>query len=132
MSATKIYRFKRDSYVIDVALEIRNTGAAPVTPYAYFQLTHDGKSSADANAVADTFGAQSFNGYAVYTEEKKFQKVPLTDIDKGKADYVKQASDGWLAYVQHYFVVGLGAGGQASRASTRWRSAPMASTPAAR
>ena len=62
--------------------------------------------SADANAVASTFGAQSFNGFAVYTEEKKFQKVPLTDIDKGKADYVKQANDGWLAYVQHYFVAG--------------------------
>ena len=104
LSATKVYRFKRDSYVIDVALEVRNAGAAPVTPYAYFQLTHDGKSSADANAVASTFGAQSFNGYAIYTEEKKFEKVQLTDIDKGKADFLKQSSDGWLAYVQHYFV----------------------------
>jgi len=104
LSATKVYRFKRDSYVIDVALEIRNAGAAPIAPYAYFQLTHDGKSSADANAVASTFGAQSFNGYAIYTEEKKFEKVQLTDIDKGKADFVKQSSDGWLAYVQHYFV----------------------------
>ena len=53
-----------------------------------------------------TFGAQSFNGFAVYTEEKKFQKVQLTDVDKGKADFLKQASDGWLAYVQHYFVAG--------------------------
>jgi YidC/Oxa1 family membrane protein insertase len=69
-------------------------------------LTHDGKSSADANAVASTFGAQSFNGFAIYTDEKKFQKVSLTDIDKGKADFVKQASDGWLAFVQHYFVAG--------------------------
>ena len=104
LSVTKVFRFKRDSYVIDVAFEIRNQGAAPVTPFAYFQLTHDGKTSADANAVASTFGAQSFNGYAIYTEEKKFQKVELTDIDKGKADFVKQSSDGWLAYVQHYFV----------------------------
>jgi len=104
LAVTKIYRFKRDSYVIDVALEIRNQGAAPVTPFAYFQLTHNGKSSADANAIASTFGAQSFNGYAIYTEEKKFQKVQLADIEKGKADFAKQASDGWLAYVQHYFV----------------------------
>ena len=104
LSAAKVYRFKRDSYVIDVALEISNTGPAPVTPYAYFQLTHDGKSSADANAVASTFGAQSFNGYAIYTEEKKFEKVTLTDVDKGKADFLKQSSDGWIAYVQHYFV----------------------------
>jgi YidC/Oxa1 family membrane protein insertase len=104
LAATKVYRFKRDSYVIDVALEIHNAGAAPVTPYAYFQLTHDGKSSADANAIASTFGAQSFNGFAVYSEEKKFQKVELPDIDKGKTDFIKQGSDGWLAYVQHYFV----------------------------
>src|SRR6185295_11915713 len=104
LAATKVYRFKRDSYVIDVALEIRNAGAGPVTPYAYFQLTHDGKSSADANAIASTFGAQSFNGFAIYSEEKKFQKVELPDIDKGKADFVKQGTDGWFAYVQHYFV----------------------------
>ncbi|HUN67404.1 MAG TPA: membrane protein insertase YidC [Burkholderiales bacterium] len=104
LAVTKVYRFKRDSYVIDVALEIRNQGAAPVSPFAYFQLTHNGKTSADANAVASTFGAQSFSGYAVYTEEKKFQKVHLADIDKGKADYVKQSGDGWVAYVQHYFV----------------------------
>ncbi len=106
LSVTKVYRFQRDSYVIDVALEMRNAGNQPVTPYAYFQLTHDGKSSADANAVAETFGAQSFNGFAVYTEEKKFQKVHLADIDKGKPDFIKQTSDGWFAYVQHYFVAG--------------------------
>ncbi len=106
LTATKLYRFTRDSYVIEVALEIRNTGAQPVSPYAYFQLTHNGKPSAAANVVAETFGAHSFNGFAVYTEEKKFQKVHLTDIDKGKTDFVKQAGDGWLAYVQHYFVAG--------------------------
>ena len=106
LDVTKVYRFKRDSYVIDIALEIRNAGAQPVSPYAYFQLTHDGKSSADANAVAETFGAQSFNGFAVYTDEKKFQKVYPADIDKSKADFAKQASDGWFAYVQHYFVAG--------------------------
>jgi len=106
LSVTKVYRFKRDSYLIDVTIEVKNGGPAPATLATYFQLTHDGKSSANSNAVASTFGAQSFNGYAVYTEEKKFEKVQLPDVDKGKADYIKQAKDGWLAYVQHYFVAG--------------------------
>ncbi|HTP61613.1 MAG TPA: membrane protein insertase YidC [Burkholderiales bacterium] len=114
LEVTKTYRFKRDSYLIEVALEMHNKGAAPVAPATYFQFTHDGKPPADANtgaqnifdSIAHTFGAQSFFGYAVYTEEKKFQKVHLTDIDKNKADYVKQSNDGWLAYVQHYFVAG--------------------------
>ena len=77
-----------------------------LAPATYFQFTHNGKSSTDANTVAQTFGAQSFNGFAVYTDAKKFEKIHLADIDKGKADYVKEASDGWLAFVQHYFVAG--------------------------
>ena len=104
---TKTYRFKRDSYVVEVALEIRNEGTQPVAPYAYFQLTHDGKSAASSNSVAQTFGAQSFHGFAVYSEEKKFQKIKVEEIDKDKADYLKRASDGWFAFVQHYFVAGF-------------------------
>ena len=106
LAATKTYRFHRDSYLIDVVLEITNGGAAAVSPATYFQFTHDGGITGSANAVASTFGAQSFNGFAVYTEERKFQKVHGSDLDKGKGDYVRQASDGWLAYVQHYFVAG--------------------------
>ena len=103
----KTYRFKRDSYVIDVQLDIQNGGEAAIAPYAYVQLTHDGKPSGSANAVAESFGAQSFTGFAVYSDEKKFQKVAPADVDKGKADFVKQASDGWIAFVQHYFVAGI-------------------------
>jgi len=100
----KIYTFKRDSYVIDVALEIRNPGAAPFATYSYFQLTHDGKTETNVNTVAETFGAQSFIGFGIYTDERKFEKVHPSDLDKGKAEHVKQASSGWLAFVQHYFV----------------------------
>jgi YidC/Oxa1 family membrane protein insertase len=100
----KVYTFRRGSYVVDVALEIRNPGNAPLASYSYFQLTHDGKPDANPNTVAETFGAQSFIGFAVYTEERKFEKVHGSDLDKGKAEHVKQAANGWLAFVQHYFV----------------------------
>jgi len=100
----KVYTFHRNSYVIDVALHLTNRSAAPIATYAYFQLTHDGKPEGQRNSVAETFGAQSFTGFALYSEEHKFQKVHTADIDKGKADYVRQAKDGWLALVQHYFV----------------------------
>jgi len=100
----KVYTFRRNSYVIDLQLHVQNRSPAPVTSYAYFQLTHDGKPEGNRNSVAETFGAQSFTGFAVYSEEHKYQKVPPADLDKGKADYVKQAKDGWLALVQHYFV----------------------------
>jgi YidC/Oxa1 family membrane protein insertase len=104
LEVSKIYSFKRDSYVIDVALEMRNSASAPAATYAYFQLTHDGTPDTPTNSIAATFGAQSFIGFGVYTEERAFQKVHLSDLDKGKSDHVKQAADGWLAFVQHYFV----------------------------
>src|SRR5919197_4570427 len=83
----KIYTFRRNSYVIDVAMRVHNGGSAPVGTYAYFQLTHDGKPEGQRNSVAETFGAQSFTGFAVYSEEHKYQKVRPADIDKGKADF---------------------------------------------
>ena len=104
VAVDKIYTFHRDSYVIDVTLEIQNKGAAPIAPYAYFQFTHDGKPAASANTVAETFGAQSFVGFAAYSKEKAFEKVHPSDIDKGKVDIQKRSDNGWLAFVQHYFV----------------------------
>src|SRR3954470_22725546 len=104
LEVEKTYRLHRNSYVVDVGLRVRNPAPGPVSTYAYFQLTHDGKPEGNRNAVAETFGAQSFTGFGVYSEEHKFQKVAPADVDKAKADYVKQAKDGWLAVVQHYFV----------------------------
>jgi YidC/Oxa1 family membrane protein insertase len=98
----KVYTFRRNSYVIDVALTVRNQGAAPFTPYAYFQFTHDGKAAANVNKVAETFGAQSFIGFAIYTAEKAYEKVHPSDLDKAR--FERRADSGWLAFVQHYFV----------------------------
>jgi YidC/Oxa1 family membrane protein insertase len=100
----KVYAFKRDSYVIEIRLELRNPGSAAVSTYTYFQLTHDGKPDGNSNTVAESFGAQSFTGFSVYTEERKFEKVHPSDLDKNKADHIKHADNGWLAFVQHYFV----------------------------
>src|SRR6185436_18814740 len=86
LEVTKTYTFRRDTYMVDIALEVRNTGAQPAAPYAYFQFTHDGQPAADANKLAQSFGAQSFFGFAVYTAEKAFQKIHPSDIDKSKVD----------------------------------------------
>ena len=104
LTVEKVYTFKRNSYIVDVTLELRNAGGAPVAPHAYFQLTHDGKQPAGGSSLAQSFGAQSFNGFAEYTTVKNFEKAQYSDIDKGKVDHAKQATDGWIAFIQHYFV----------------------------
>ena len=98
----KTYTFHRGSYVIDVAQEIHNSSKEPLATHAYFQLTRDGKPPADDKAMVSTF-----TGFAVYTEQDKFVRVPFDDVAKGKAPYPKTADDGWIAAIQHYFVSAL-------------------------
>ena len=98
VQVTKIYRFRRGSYLADVAFEIQNQGAAAMQPYAYFQLVRDGKPPAGDSAMLPTF-----TGVAVYTDKDKFKKVTFEEIDKGKTSYPKNANDGWIAVIQHYF-----------------------------
>jgi YidC/Oxa1 family membrane protein insertase len=94
----KTYRFRRNSYLVDVGFEIVNKGAKPVQPYAYFQLVRDGNPPAGDSAMLPTF-----TGIAVYTEKEKFQKVSFEDVAKAKTPYPKNSEDGWIAILQHYF-----------------------------
>ncbi len=101
VKVTKILTFHRASYQIEIAEEIRNGTASPVSTFAYFQLTRDGKAP-----PGDPRMAQTYTGAALYTEQDKFQKVPFSDIDKGKLPS-KKSTDGWIAIIQHYFVAAL-------------------------
>ena len=78
--------------------EVVNTGTAPVAPQLYLQLVRDGSKLPGESSFYSTF-----TGPAVYTEAKKFHKIEFSDIDKGKADIDKQATNGYVAMVQHYF-----------------------------
>jgi YidC/Oxa1 family membrane protein insertase len=102
---TKVYSFKRGSYVIDVAYEIANKGDKPIAPYAYFQFLRDGNPPTEQAAQTSAFaGVTTFTGPAIYTEEAKFHKVDFSDIAKSKQSHVKKAKDGWIGIIQHYFV----------------------------
>jgi YidC/Oxa1 family membrane protein insertase len=105
VTASKTYTFKRNSYVVDVRYDIKNSGAAVINPSAYFQFVRDANPPEGESSGSNPFtGIATFTGPAVYSEAKKFQKVAFSDIDKNKTDYPKDSSDGWVAMVQHYFV----------------------------
>jgi YidC/Oxa1 family membrane protein insertase len=94
----KIYRFHRGSYLIDVSFEIANKGTGVLQPYGYFQMVRDGNPPVGDSAMLPTY-----TGVAIYTEKEKFQKFKFEDIVKGKAQYPKNSSEGWIAVIQHYF-----------------------------
>ncbi|MDO8813460.1 MAG: membrane protein insertase YidC [Gallionella sp.] len=99
LKVTKVITFRKGSYLVDVAYELENTGPQPVAANSYFQLIRDSAALAGSSAFLPTYV-----GAAVYTDKEKFQKVEFPEIEKGKVDYPKQAQDGWIGILQHYFV----------------------------
>ncbi|MGE8670873.1 MAG: membrane protein insertase YidC [Achromobacter mucicolens] len=98
VKVTKTFTLHRGRYDIDVRHDLANVGAAPVAPSLYLQIERDGNDPADTSSFYHTF-----TGFAVYSEQDKFQKSTFSDIQKKKASYIKQADNGWIAVVQHYF-----------------------------
>jgi YidC/Oxa1 family membrane protein insertase len=98
LKLVKTYTLTRGSYAIKVNHQVVNTGNAAVSPQLYVQLVRDGNKPEGESAFYSTF-----TGPAVYTEAKKYQKIEFTDIEKGKAEFEKNAPQGYVAMVQHYF-----------------------------
>jgi YidC/Oxa1 family membrane protein insertase len=95
-----IYTFKRDNYIVDVTHEVTNGSTAAIAPSAYFHLHRDSKSSGGANTMIGIF-----TGPAVFTEKEKYKKIDFKDLEKKKVNlHPAQATDGWVAMVEHYFV----------------------------
>ncbi|MBC9906055.1 MULTISPECIES: membrane protein insertase YidC [Achromobacter] len=98
VKVTKTFTLHRGRYDIDVRHDLANVSAGPVSPALYLQLERDGNDPADTSSFYHTF-----TGFAVYSEQDKFQKITFSDIEKKKASYIKQSDNGWIAVVQHYF-----------------------------
>ena len=94
----KTYTLSRGSYAVAVKHEVVNNASSAVSPQLYLQLVRDGNKPPGESSFYSTF-----TGPAVYTEAQKYQKVEFSDIEKNKVEIEKQASNGYVAMVQHYF-----------------------------
>jgi YidC/Oxa1 family membrane protein insertase len=98
VKVSKVYTFRRNSYLIGLSHEIDNGGNKEIAAHAYYQLQRDTQSPASESSMVSTF-----TGPAEYTEQGKFQKIDFGDIEKGNAKFERQADNGWMAMIQHYF-----------------------------
>ncbi|SCK11786.1 membrane protein insertase YidC [Vogesella sp. LIG4] len=99
VKVSKVYTFTKGSYLINVRYDVTNGGSTPLALTAYYRMLRDGKAPAGEGRFAHTF-----TGPAVYTAENAFQKVDFADLDKGKAEYTKNATNAWVGMIQHYFM----------------------------
>lgn len=97
----KRYTFERGSYLIRLSHIIRNHGDTAWKGHLYGQIKRDG--SSDPGSERGGFAPMpTFMGAAWWTEEQKYNKLDLDDIQD---DPIKTTQPGgWIAMVQHYFV----------------------------
>ncbi len=97
ISVTKTLRFKRDSYVIDVAYDVENGGGEEWAGRSYQQLQR--------GEIGRAGFIYTFSGVALSSDEDRYQKFDYGDLED--ADIDVDIKNGWIAFLQHYFVVAL-------------------------
>ncbi len=99
VSVTKTYTFKRGSYAVSVTYVVNNSSSAEWQGASYVQLfRHDlpvSYSMLDATTIA-------YRGPAIYNG-KGYRKLQVSDSEDSK--YQASTTGGWMAGLQHYFVV---------------------------
>ena len=106
----KTFTFRRGHYDIGVRHEVENTGATPVSPSLYLQITRDNGKIGDESTFYKTY-----TGPALYTDAEHFHKISFDDIAKKDAFQPKPADNGWVAMIQHYFLTAWVPTGNAQR-----------------
>ncbi len=98
VTVEKRYRFKPDSYSVDVEYIVSNGSPEEITVHQYEQLKRNEESSRQGMVY-------TFTGAALSTPEKRFEKFDIDDLtDQPLAE---TARDGWVGIIQHYFVAAL-------------------------
>ena len=98
LGINKIYTFHRNSYVIDMDVDINNGTSEEWTGRFYRQLQRSEVTSEEQSRFIYTF-----TGGVVSNELNKYEKVDLDEMATWKAEqsYIR---GGWVAMIQHYFL----------------------------
>lgn len=96
IQVTKTYRFQRGSYLINMNQSVSNQSAQPWTGRPYQQLQRRPFKDPNSNTFIRTY-----TGGVIYNEEKKYEKI---DFDDMATDINIDATNGWSAMIQHYFL----------------------------
>ena len=98
LQVTKKYRFKRNSYLIDVDYDIKNDSGDVFSAYAYAQFNRN-RPQNGAGLI------YTYTGAVFSSEDNQYEKIDFGDLDDHAFD--KRTPHGWSAMLQHYFVAAL-------------------------
>jgi YidC/Oxa1 family membrane protein insertase len=98
LKVTKTYRFRRNSYHVEVDYLIENNTGEPFSAYSYSQFNR-------IRPQDDSGFIYTYTGAVFSSEGNEYDKIKFDDLDD--AAFNHKAVNGWAAMIQHYFVVAL-------------------------
>ena len=96
----KIYRFHRDSYIVDITYKVFNTSSKTWVGYQYNQFKRtplEAQSSFNPATMVP-----SYTGGAIYDRDEKYRKISFSDMQDENLSIL--TTNGWVGMLQHYFV----------------------------
>ena len=96
IGVTKVYTFRRDSYLIGVSYEVRNNADTPWAGRLYGQFLR-----AEVPPEGGLFRTYTYTGGVISGPEKPYEKIEFSDMAKNMLE--RETSGGWVAMIQHYF-----------------------------
>ena len=98
LKVIKTYRFKRDSYLVEVDYQIINNSGETFAAYPYAQFNRNRPS--DSSNFIYTYTGAVFSSLG-----NEYEKIDFDDLDD--ASFKSTVADGWTAMIQHYFVAAM-------------------------
>ncbi|HJP38177.1 MAG TPA: membrane protein insertase YidC [Gammaproteobacteria bacterium] len=112
LSAEKIYRFYRGSYAIGLDQVFYNAGTEPYRAGSYLQIKRKYRPPERSMFDVDSY---SFVGPVIYDGEK-YKKLDAEDL--GEEPFDQAITHGWIASIQHHFLVAAVPPAEAARKYT--------------
>ena len=95
----KIWRLKRDSYLVDLEYQVVNKSNTSLNTKLYTQLMRD---QLEVDTKQEGLGMRAYLGTAYSTDDELYNKYDFEDIVDEKLSV--QTQGGWVAILQHYFL----------------------------
>jgi YidC/Oxa1 family membrane protein insertase len=96
-TVTKTFKFTQNSYAIDVDYKIKNAAKNDLNAQIYTQFKRK-----QPQKSGGFFTLQTFDGAAISSEDKPYEKINYNKMDKNNLS--RDIQDGWVAMQQRYFL----------------------------
>ena len=96
VEVARTYRFTRDSYVVEVQVEVVNRSSEAWAGAMYGQLQRG-----EPESEGGLFRTYTYTGGILSGPEKPYEKVDFSDMASQDVD--RDVAGGWVAMIQHYF-----------------------------